>query len=113
MADAGLLIGWNRVMSGKDALAVELWSEMLGYLRHLHAGGLVASFEPVLLGAYGGPLNGFVLVRGTQENLDRVRNSQEFLVFNVRANKVLDGFVVVRAHFGEEVATILRLYATN
>ena len=113
MADAGLLIGWNRVMPGKDAVAVELWGEMLTYLRRLHAAGQVLSFEPVLLGAYGGPLNGFVLVRGSQEMLDKVRNSDEFLVFNVRANKVLDGFVVVRAHFGEEVAKIFRLYATT
>jgi hypothetical protein len=113
MADAGLLIGWDRVDSGKDALAVELWAEMLTYLRRLHAAGQIASFEPVLLGAHGGKLNGFVLVRGQQELLDRVRNSEEFLLFNVRANKVLDGFLVVRAHFGEEVAKIFRLYATN
>ncbi|MEQ1569715.1 MAG: hypothetical protein ABMA64_29035 [Myxococcota bacterium] len=113
MADAGLLIGWNRVVPGKDALAVELWAEMLTYLRRLHAGGQIAQFEPVLLGAYGGPLNGFVLVHGAQDLLDKVRNSEEFLLFNVRANKVLEGFVVVRAHFGEEAAKIMRLYATT
>ena len=113
MADAGLLIGWNRVVPGKDELAVELWAEMLTYLRRLHAEGLVTHFEPVLLGAYGGSLNGFVLLRGSQEHLDRIRNSDEFLLFNVRANKVLDGFLVVRAHFAEEAAKILRLYATS
>ena len=113
MADSGLLVGWNRVAPGKDAVAVELWAEMLGYFRRLHAEGHIAHFEPVLLGAYGGPLNGFVLVRGAQDKLDDVRNSDEFLLFNVRANKVLDGFLVVRAHFGDEAAKILRLYATS
>jgi hypothetical protein len=113
MADAGLLIGWDRVVPGKDAVAVELWSEMLGYLRSLYAAGQIVSFEPVLLGAYGGSLNGFVLVRGSQELLDRLRNSEEFLLFNVRANKVLERFLVVRAHFGEDAGKILRLYATN
>ncbi len=112
MADAGLLIGWDKVVPGRDEHAVELWAEMLVYLRRLHAEGLIERFEPVLLGAHGGKLNGLVLVRGTQENIDRVRNSEEFLVFNVRANKTLDGFTVVRAHFGDEAAKILRLYAT-
>jgi len=111
-ADAGLLLGWNRVVPGNDQLAVELWQEMLGYLRRLHAEGQVEKFEIVLLGAHGGRLNGFVLVRADQAHLDRLRNSQEFLVFNVRANKVLEGFLVVRAHFGDEVAQIMRLYAT-
>ena len=113
MADAGLLIGWNRVFPGRDDKAVELWAEMLVYLRRLHAEGQIERFEPVLLGAHGGSLNGFVLVQGNQANLDRMRNSEEFLIFNVRANKTLEGFTVVRAHFGDEAAKILRLYATT
>lgn len=113
MADSGLLIGWNRVVPGRDTQAVELWAEMLQYLVRLHAEGMIASYEPVLLGAHGGALNGFVLVRGTQEKLDRIRNSEEFQRFNVSANKTLEGFLVVRAHFGGEVAQILRLYATS
>ena len=112
MADSGLLIGWNRVVSGRDEQAVELWGEMLQYLVTLHAEGLVQSYEPVFLGAHGGTLNQFVLLRGTQDHLDRIRNSAEFQKFNVKANKNLEGFLVVRAHFGSEVAQILRLYAT-
>jgi hypothetical protein len=113
MADAGLMIGWDRVVSGKDEVAVELWGEMMVYLRSLHASGHITHFEPVLLGAHGGHLNGFVLLRGAQDALDGIRNSEEFLEFNVRANKVLEGFLVVRAHYGEEVAKIFRLYATT
>jgi len=112
MADAGLLIGWERVVPGRETHAVELWGEMLVYLKTLHAEGHIDRFEPVLLGAHGGQLNGFVLVYASQERLDAVRNSEAFLVLNVRANKTLDGFMVVRAHVGEEAARILRLYAT-
>lgn len=113
MADAGLLIGWNRVIPGRDDNAVELWSEMLVFFRRLHAEGQIERFEPVLLGAHGGSLNGFVLIRGDQAHLDRLRNSEEFLLLNVRANKSLEGFMVVRAHHGDEAAKILRLYATR
>ena len=97
---------------GRETAGVEMWQEMLAYFTRLHAEGQISSFEPVLLGAYGGDLNGFVLVRGPQEKLDRFRNSDEFLKLNVRANKTLEGFLVVRAHFGAEAAPILRLYET-
>jgi hypothetical protein len=113
MVDSGLLIGWNRVATGHEHEAVELWNEMLTYLRKLHAAGQIERFEPVLLGAHGGQLNGFMLVRGTQANLDKIRNSDDFLLLNIKANKRLDGFTVVRAHFGEEAARILRLYSTS
>lgn len=110
MADAGLLIGWDRVVAGRDDSAVDLWNEMLSFFRRLHAEGRLERFEPVLLGAHGGQLNGFVLLRGTQEHLDELRNSDEFLVLNVRAQRALEGFTVVRAHFGEEAQRILRIY---
>lgn len=112
MADAGLLIGWKRVMAGRDIEAVELWVEMLNYLRSLHAQGVIERFEPVILGAHGGALNGFVLLRGDKDKLDRMRNSDEFLLLNIRAQKILEDFLVVRAHTGDEAAKILRLYGT-
>ena len=112
MADAGMLVGWDRVVPGEDVGAVELWSEMLVFLKRLHAQGVIVQYEPVMLGAYGGDLNGFILIRGQQEDLDRVRNSDDFLALVVKANKKLLGFRVLRAHFGAEVQKLMRIYAT-
>ncbi len=112
MSDSGLLIGWDRVAPGHEATAVELWAEMLHYVRSLHATGQIEKYEPVLLGAHGGSLNGFVLLRGAADRLETIRNSDEFLLLNIKANKGLIGFTVVRAHFGEEVGRILRLFGT-
>jgi hypothetical protein len=112
MAESGYLVGWERVTPGMDAMAQELYGEMLNYMRKTHAEGLIESFEPVLLGPHGGQLNGFVLVRGDREKLDIMRNSDSFLALNVRANKVLMGFMVVRANFGLKVAKILSHHAT-
>lgn len=112
MADSGILVGWDRVAPGEDVGAVELWGEITVYLARMHAEGLVDSHEPVLLGAHGGDLNGFILIRGSQENLHRVRNSEEFLQLVVKANKKLLGFRVLRAHFGSEVQKLMRIFAT-
>jgi hypothetical protein len=111
--DSGLLIGWDRVAGGHENEATELWASMLIYLRSLHATGQIERFEPVLLGAHGGRLNGFVLLRGSQENLDKLRNSDEFAMLSIKANKRLEGFMVVRAHYGDQAAKILQLFATS
>jgi hypothetical protein len=113
MGDSGLLIGWKRVIPGREENAVGMWEEMMTYFRRLHAEGRIAHFEPVLLGAHGGALNGFVLVRGEKEKLDRLRNSEEFMMLNVRANRTLEDFLVVRAHFGAEANAYIRLLAES
>lgn len=110
MADSGMLIGWDRVVPGDDVHAVELWSEMTVYLKGLHGSGRIEHYDPVMLGAYGGDLNGFVLLRGEQAELDKIRNSDDFLQLVVKANKHLLGFRVLRAHFGAEVAKLMRIY---
>ena len=112
MADSGILVGWDRVAPGEDVAAVELWAEMSVYLTQLHAEGVIDQFEPVLLGAHGGDLNGFILIRGEPEKLSRLRNSDAFQRLVVRANKRLLGFRVLRAHFGAEVQKLMRIYAT-
>lgn len=112
MGDAGMLVGWDCVATGREEVAEEMFIEMVTWLRAQHAAGRITSFEPVLLGAHGGRLNGFFLVRGHQDGLDHLRNSDEFLALVVRANKNLEGFCVLRAHFGSEVEKLRRLYGT-
>ena len=112
MADAGMMLTWDRVVPGRDIQAVELWEEMGLYLKRLHAEGRVNAHEFVMLGAHGGNLNGFLLIRGDGDSLARVRASTEFQHMIVRANKSLLSFAVLRAHFGEDVERLMRLYAT-
>ena len=113
MANAGMMLAWDRVVPGRDVQAVQLWEEMQHYLTRLHAEGRIASHEFVMLGAYGGKINGFLLVRGEAEQLHSVRSSTDFQTLVVRANKSLLGFAVLRAHFGDEVERLMRLYATS
>ena len=112
MAESGLLLGWDRVVPGRDVQAVALWREMGLYLKKLHAEGRIAGFESVMLGAYGGKLNGFLLIKGERHQLDAIRNSTEFQILVVRANKNLLGFCSLRAHMGGAFTKLLDLYAT-
>ena len=112
MSDSGIMVGWDRVVPGEDVGAVELWGEITLYLARVRAEGWIDSHEFVMLGAHGGDLNGFILIRGSQEGLGKMRNSDDFLQLVVKANKKLLGLRVLRAHFGAEVQKLMRIYST-
>ncbi len=63
MADGAIFIGWNRPVPGKEQQAMKLWQDSMEYFEKLRSDGRIESFEPVLLTAHGGSLNGFVLVK--------------------------------------------------
>ena len=54
--------------------------------------GRIESFEPVMLAAHGGDLNGFFLLKGEVEKLDEVRRDDTFRNLTIEANYCLDGF---------------------
>lgn len=112
MANTGMMLAWDRVVPGRDVQAVELWEEIHLYLTRLHAEGRIASHDLVMLGAHGGNLNGFILVRGEKAALAQVRDTREFQTMVVRANKSLLGFAVLRAHLGEDAVRLMQIYAT-
>jgi hypothetical protein len=112
MADSGMLIGWDRSVPGRESIALELFEGMVHYLRRLHVEGQITHFEPVMLGAHGGHLNGFFLIRGDQARLDDLRNSDDFRGMVVKANMALSGFTILRAHFGGEVAELMGVYGS-
>ena len=111
MADSGIFMAWDRPAIGEGAKALELYKQMSAYFTRLHAEGRIDSYEPVVLGAHGSDLNGFVLVRGDRAKLDIIRSSPEFRELTVQGQVALLGFRVVRAHMGHEVAQILHAYA--
>ena len=110
MANSGIFMGWTRPITGASTKAMDLYKHMDGYLTRLHAEGRITTFDTVLLGAHGGDLGGFVLVRGDREKLDVIRSSPEFRELTVRGTMFLVGFRVLRAHMGSEVSELLTAY---
>jgi hypothetical protein len=110
MADAGLFIGWGEVVRGREERALEVFNETIQFYGQLQGDGRIESFEPCLLEPHGGDLAGFVLLRGTQEQMDAVRNDDEFQRNVIRANFIVDGLGVVPAAFGEELGRQMGLF---
>jgi hypothetical protein len=110
MADAGLFIGWGEVVRGREERAIEVFNETIQFYGQLQADGRIESFEPCLLEPHGGDLAGFVLLRGTQEQMDAVRNDDEFQRQLTRGTLIVDGLGVVGAVLSEELGRQMGIY---
>jgi hypothetical protein len=107
MAGEALFLGWGPVVRGREQKALQVFRETLEYYGQLQQAGKIDSFEPVLIAPHGGDLAGFVLLRGTQANLDEVRSSDEFERRVARAAAVADNVGVIKAYTGEALGEAL------
>src|SRR5215218_1112478 len=110
MADAGLFIGWGPPVRGREAKGLEIFNEALGYYRRLQQDGVIEDFETVLLEPHGGDLQGFVLLRGSQESISRLRVDDEFVRLSARASLIVEGVGVVGAALGDGLEQAISTY---
>jgi hypothetical protein len=106
MANGALFIGWNGAVVGREQQAKQLWEKAMEYHGKLQADGRIESFEPVILAAHGGDLNGFVLVKGDARKLSEIRQEDSFVDLTIDAEYCLQGFGVVVGYVGEGLADI-------
>ena len=110
MADAAIFIGFGQAARAREPQALELFGRVLEFHRGLQQAGRIESFEPVLLQPHGGDLAGFLLVRGSLDQLTALQVDEEFLRLNARAGLVVDSFGVVPAFIGEGLQAQLALW---
>jgi hypothetical protein len=113
MSNQVIFFGWNRAVPGREKLALDHFQEFLGYLAGLQGSGAIDSYETVLLGAHGGDLNGFFLIRGNGEQITALRSSDEWLMHNVRAGHHLEGAGTIGGVTGDGVMAWMELYGTT
>ena len=110
MAAAALFIGFGQPARAREPQALDLLNEVLALYSELAETGQIESFEPVLLDPHGGDLNGFLLIRGSREQIIALRAREDFQRTVARAGLVLEGFGVVDAHIGEGLDARLSIY---
>ena len=110
MADAGIFVGFGNPVRGREAQAVELFNETLGWYASLQEEGEIESFEPVFLELHGGDLNGFFLVRGEAAQLAALRVDEEFEGVIQRAGLIVDKMGVVGAAMGARLERQMGTY---
>lgn len=84
-----------------------LFQRSLEYYGQLQTKGTIESFEPVILGRHGGDMNGYVLLRGEQDKLDKLRHDPDFLDLVLECGNLVDGFGVTEAYINGGLADIM------
>src|SRR4051812_13571077 len=110
MGDHGLFIGWGAPLEGGGGTGLGGFGETGGYYGKLPAGGRVESFEAVLLDPHGGDLEGFILIRGTQEQMAALQGDAEFRRLATRASLIIQRLGIVPAVLGEAVGAEMGVY---
>jgi hypothetical protein len=110
MADAGLFIGWGAPVRGREAKGLEIFNEALAYYGRLQQDGVIEDFETAILEPHGGDLQGFILLRGGQEQLAQLRVDDEFVGMSTRAGLIVEGLGVIGASLGDGLQQAITTY---
>jgi hypothetical protein len=110
MADAGLFIGWGQVVRGREDRALEVFNETIELYGQMQADGRIESFEVGLLQPHGGELGGFELIRGSEDQIDALRRSEDFERINTKASLIVDDLGIVDMLIGEGLGRAMAIY---
>jgi hypothetical protein len=110
MADAGLFIGWGEVVRGREDRALEVFNETIEYYGQLQSDGRIESFDVALLEPHGGELQGFVLLRGSEEQIDTVHRDDDFQRLMTKASLIIDDLGLIPAYIGEGLGRAMSIY---
>ena len=110
MADAGLFIGWGEVVRGREDRALDVFNETIEFYGQLQSDGRIEDFEVALLDPHGGELLGFVMLRGSEDQIDAVHRDQDFQHLMTKASLIVDDLGIIPASIGEGLARAMAIY---
>ncbi|MGB7685162.1 MAG: hypothetical protein WBL45_05200 [Solirubrobacterales bacterium] len=110
MATAGMFVCWSTPVRGREEAGLDVFNEAVALEAQLQEEGAIESFEVVLLSPHGDGPNGFILVRGSEDQIAAVHQREDFRRINARASLVVDDFGVIDAAVGEGIADQLSNY---
>jgi hypothetical protein len=100
MAEAALLITWGQPVRGREERANAQMRESLQYWKRLEDDGEIERCDWAAVSGQG-DLWGFALLRGTAEQIDSLRRSEDFGRNILRVSLVADRVAVADAAVGE------------
>ncbi len=110
MAKVGFWVVWGLPAQGRERQALESIREATRELETLQQEGRIEHFDMVVLMPQNIEFGGFCLISGSREQIDSLRNDDEFQKWVFRLQMVSDKFGVMDAWVDKGVPIALRLY---
>ncbi len=111
VAEAGFWVAWGIPARGRERHALDLLKQsMTGYLARLVDEGRIERFDTAILKPQSTELGGFVLIQGTQPQLDALRGDHEFGQWVAQIQLVADKVGIVDAWVNDGLGEAIGLY---
>jgi hypothetical protein len=111
MAEAGLWVAWGLPTHGRETQALDLLKETTtGYLAKLVEDGRIERFDTAILKPQTIELGGFILIQGSQPQIDALRRDEDFQVWVNQVQLVADRVGMVDAWVNEGLSEAIDLY---
>ena len=110
MAEAALCTVWGEAVPGREKQALDVYNEVVQYWARLQQEGKIERFDVTVLTPTGGDVTGFLLVRGTAEQIDSVRRTKEYLQLLSRVQLITTHLRIADAFVVEGLAQIMGQY---
>ena len=111
MAEAGVWVAWGLPTQGRERQALDLLNETRGYLKDLTKDGVIEHFDIAILQPQTTELGGFILLQGTQDQIDALRHNDDFRVWVNRVQMVADRVGIVDAWVDDGITEATDLYS--
>ena len=109
MADRVLFISWGAPVRGLEERGLEVFNEAIGLDGRMQQEGRIESFDVTLLSPNSG-MAGYIVLRGSAEQLAAVRESEDFQRNLLDAGLIVEDLCVVDGYTNEGIAHQMALY---
>lgn len=109
LPDRVLYISWGESVPGREERGLEVFSEALGILGRMQQEGRIDSFDTILFEP-NGELGGFILIRGTAQQISDLRADEEFRRNSADASLIIHRLTHIEGHTNEAIAREIALY---
>ena len=110
MADRMLFIGWGATVRGREERALEVFDAAVGFFGRCQQDGRIESFDVILLEPHGGGLAGYTELHGSADQLNALRQDEQFRRLMIDASLIVDELGIVDGFANEGIARQLTLY---
>lgn len=107
----GIFISWGRANAGRDKQGVDLFNQFLGWLGEQQRRGSITTFTPVVLQPHGANQNGFILIQGDAQQMQKLAGDEVWNDYMIRGNVMMSGLTVVPAYLGTSLQNRVQLVA--
>lgn len=102
MADAGVWVMWGIPAHGRETQALAFLKDKLtGYLEELVRDGRIERFDAAILKPRGSDTGGFVLIQGTQQQIDDLHDDAQFETYAHQVQLIADRVGIFEAWVGD------------